>query len=418
MIAERVRAKSLKRHGATGVTPDMYPIEACRHGICMKCGGMWGPLYLHIPSHYPNVPSKDAREKYRRDFRIPDDVSLTADWHRRRLADGRLKFMRGPAGENARLRIAESLSRPRPDLYGKTGRHPSGKAIPTWEIVKRLTKGDSLVQVAKNVGAGNHKLIQRRAAAVGLAFGTALMCDHGEPFRNRSLAYMRKVTGFEVTDFVKFVGLRSARSLARSGESILNPQEARMAIEWRDGILRALLGVRSLHVAGKDYRKDDLLRRMLPTLPEVNSFMGRTIGDLRKDCREHPEWTVNELCEAVCIEAQREQSISRVDNRWRNTLRYLWQIESFLNANLDRLRSSEADGVILREMIGARYRVKRVFTRKQRSVFAALQPSNVHIGSKLEWRLLFSMISPHRPRRTSGRFRALTGRTSRPRKKH
>src|SRR5712692_8282919 len=145
-IAERARLASLKKHGATGVPPNMGPLEATRQGTCMKCSGIWGPLYLHIPSHYPSLPREEALRQYRKDCKIPEGVHLAADWHRARLSEGQSKRMQGSNGGKVRARIAARLSRPRPDLRGRTGRNPSGVVINSWPITQRLTCGKNLVE--------------------------------------------------------------------------------------------------------------------------------------------------------------------------------------------------------------------------------------------------------------------------------
>jgi hypothetical protein len=321
----------------------------------MKCSGTWGPLYLHIPDHYPGSASAQALQKYREEFHIPDDLHLAADWHRQRLSQGQSRRMNGPDGEKIREHLAQKSARPHPERYGKTGLNPSGKVIPSWGIAKRLTQGKGLVETMDELGAPNHKLIQRRAAALGLAFGTAFLCDQGEPFRYDSLSHLRKASGFEAEDFDKYVGLSVGRSGSQRPEVILNPKEARKAMRWRDEVTTALLAVPALHVAGKDYRKDDVLRTFLPELLDVNRSLMLTISEIRKAAREHPEWGVAELCGSICEGAQREQSVNSGDNRWRKTLRYLWQAEEWIAKNLGRLRGSEHDGPLIREMIGARY---------------------------------------------------------------
>jgi hypothetical protein len=310
---------------------------------------------LHIPDHYPGLTSEHALQQYREEFHIPDDVTLAADWHREKLSQGQSRRMQGPSGEQVRAEIGRTLSRPRPDLYGKTGRNPSGKSLSSWPIAKRLTQGRGLVETMDELGAPNHKLIQRRGAAMGLAFDTAFLCDQGEPFRYASLSHLRKAAGFEAEDFDKYVGLSVGRSGAQKADVILNPKGASRAVKWRDDVVTALLAVPPLHVAGKDYRKDEILHTFLPALQELNSALVLTMPEMRKAASEHPEWDVDQLCEEICFAAQREQSAGSTDSRWRKTLRYLWQAEEWILKNLDRLRGPGDDGPLVREMIGSRY---------------------------------------------------------------
>jgi hypothetical protein len=359
---QRAIQKRIKAHGGTGLPSDRDPVEACRLGECMKCSGTWGPLYLHIRDHYPiGLSQEQVERRYRSECDIPDvdakgnAVHLAADWHRQRLSQGQSKHMHGPGGERARAHIAQTLSRPRPDLYGKTGRNPSGKAISSWEIAKRLTQGKGLVETMDELGAPNHKLIQRRASALGLAFGTAFLCDQGEPYRYGALSHLRKAAGFETEDFDKYVGLSVGRSGAQKPDVILNPKEARKVIDWRDEVVTALLAARALHVAGKDYRKDDVLRTFLPALSDLNDALVRTMPEIRTAAREHPARGMTGLGEAVAWDAAREESAKSTDYRWRRTLRYLWQAERWIAKNLDRLRAYEDDGPLVRSLIGWRY---------------------------------------------------------------
>src|SRR5260370_5193226 len=117
------------------------------------------------------------------------------------------------------------MTGPHPYLYGITGKNPFGKVIPSWEIAKRLTQGEGVVETARELGAPNHKLIQRRGAAMGLAYKTAFLCDGGEPFHYGDLFHLRKASGFEVEDFDKFAGLGKRRSgTTRRADVILNPR--------------------------------------------------------------------------------------------------------------------------------------------------------------------------------------------------
>ena len=353
-------------HGATGLPSDLDPVEACRRGECMICSGSWGPLHRHIPAHYPGLSSKEACQRYRTDCKIPEKdsegnkVHLQADWHRKRLSESQSKRMKGPDGEKIKARIRETLSRRRPELYGKTGVHRSDVAFKNWPMLKLLAQGALAKTVAESLGLKGQnaaRAIRHRAKFLGWKFGRACFCDQGNPFRYGSLFHMRKVSGFEVRDFNKFAGLSKRRSAnRRPPESIAMPDKARKAIAWRDGILRALLAAQSLNVAGKDFGKDRVLITLLPDLPHTNDFLMAKMGKIRQTARERPAWGVGDLCEDVCRAAAREQSISPEDHSWRRTVRFLPQVEPWVKMNLTRLRGlTENDGTLVCEMIASLY---------------------------------------------------------------
>ena len=60
--------------------------------------------------------------------------------------------MKGPDGEKVKARIRETLSRRRPELYGKTGVHRSGVAFKNWPMLKLLAQGALAKTVAKSLG--------------------------------------------------------------------------------------------------------------------------------------------------------------------------------------------------------------------------------------------------------------------------
>src|SRR5713226_7022688 len=76
-IAKRARMRSLRKHGATGVTPDIDPQEAPRQGFCMECHGVFPRLYKHVPIHM-------SVAEYREKWKIPQGVPLLADSERER----------------------------------------------------------------------------------------------------------------------------------------------------------------------------------------------------------------------------------------------------------------------------------------------------------------------------------------------
>jgi hypothetical protein len=347
--------KQIRAHGGTGFPPDLDPIEACHKGICLKCGGQWDALHTHAWKHYAGLSMADGIRAYREEFKIPEDISLDSDKHRETLRQAQLARMRGPNGKKIRADLAEKASGQHPEKYGKTGTKPSGKAIWNWPIAKSLARGKGDVQTAKQVGAANHKLVQRRAASLGLAFSTAFLCDHGEPFRYRSLYDLRRAVGCEADEFEKYAGLDERRSQAtRPADSIVNPDEARKVIAWRDALIESLLAAKVLSLGGIKIGTDRVLKTLLPQLLETNRFLMLTIADLRKKVRDNPALTVAELGEWICHQAAIEKSSSATDERWRRTLRYLAteRGEQFLQNNLDRLRGPEDDGEIVRSMIG------------------------------------------------------------------
>src|SRR5262249_10277045 len=63
----------------------------------------------------------------------------------------------------------------------------------------------------------------------------------------------------------------------------------------------------------------------------------------------------NDVCEFICNQAQLESKCNPRSHIWRKTLRYLWEIEPFIENNLDRLRGSEHDGPLVPAIIGLRY---------------------------------------------------------------
>jgi hypothetical protein len=347
--------KQIRAHGGTGFPPDLNLVEACHRGICMKCGGQWDALHTHVWKYYPGLSMADGIRAYREEFRIPPDISLDSDNHRQTLRQAQLARMRGPDGKKIRADLAQKASGPHPDRYGKTGTKPSGKAILNWPIAKSFVRGKGDAQTAKDVGAANHKLVQRRATSLGLAFSTAFLCDHGEPLRSRTLFDLRRAVGFEANEFDRYAGLDEGRSQAtRPADSIMKPDQARKAIEWRDALIESLLATEVLSVGGIKIGKDRVLRTLLPGLWDVNRFLVMTMTELRKRVCENPVLPLAELGEWICQQAAIEKHASPTDQRWRRTLRYFAteRGEQFLQNNLDRLRGTQDDGELVRSIIG------------------------------------------------------------------
>ena len=146
---------------------------------------------------------------------------------------------------------------------------------------------------------------------------------------------------------------RTAERRYTAADSIVSPGDARKVIEWRERAV-TLMNASALYGARK-YGKDSVLKTFLPTLPEISHFLVLTIAGIRQAARAHPEWGIDELCEFVCTQAQIEQSAQAHDDRWRKTLRYLYDVQEWIAKNLDRLRGSDADGLLVHEMIGSRY---------------------------------------------------------------
>jgi hypothetical protein len=295
---------------------------------------------------------------FRQEFKY--DGPLDSDRHRETLRQAQLARMQGKNGEQLRANLAKKSSGPRPERYGKTGLNPSGWNPSNWEISKCLTLGMDQADTAKKLGGkDNHKLIGRRAASMDLARDASFLCDCGDFFLNRSLFGLRELSGFAVSDFDKIVGLSEGRSQAsRPGDSIANPEDARLAIEWRNGVIRELLNVSAeshcgLRLGEKVYSQERVLKIFLPELAGLNGALVLTIGKIRQEAHEHPEWAVDQLGElCICRHAAIEQSANSQDTRWRKSLRYLATQEKFLKGNLTRLRGTEGDGELVREMIG------------------------------------------------------------------
>ena len=404
---EREFQKQIKAHGGDGRPPNLKTTEekvaACERGVCLKCGGQWDALHTHVWKHY----EKELREQgvedkrrmmaegiraYQTEHEIPPGVPLASDDHRKRLSEGQSKGMQGPDGERRKAQIAETLSRPRPDLRGKTGPNPSGVAFDNWPMVKLLSQGYTAEVTAKNLGLkGKNRAhtVNKRAQGLGLrGFGTEFLLDHGKPFSNGRLFDLRGVSGFECLDFDRCAGLSEGRSRGtRPRDSLALPDDARLAVEWRDGVLRELMdaansGERILRLGDKHFPVDQVLKTFLPELAELNNALVLTMPRIRQAARKNPEWTAAQLCEEICSFAQIEQSVEADDTRWRVTLRYLWQAEDWIigpadspGTNFERLRASEVqnDGQFAREMMGSRYGAS------QWTVQNALKPSTGRI---------------------------------------
>ena len=377
---ERYLQKVIAAHGGTGQRSNLDRLEACRLGVCMICSGKWGPLFRHIPKHYPKLSAADALREYMREFKIPedDDVHLAADWYRKLLSRGHATRMQGPDGEQIKANLAEKSSRPYPERYSKTRVNPSGNPLSNWAVAKYRVRGIDQVDTAKKLGESNHKRVQRRSASMGLSFGAAFICDQCDPFRHRNLCDLRRIVGFDAANFEWCVGLEEGRNNAtRPADAIVNPADAVLVVAWRDHLLKTLLAKRSLAL-GIKIGLDRVLKTLLPEIAETNRFLLLTIGEIRAAMREPSEWGVDNPGEFVCRQAAIEESVQSSDNRWRKTLRYLAsdRLEEWLKNNLVRLRGPEHDGEIVRAMIG--YGASSVIVRNAlRYRTSVIEPADV-----------------------------------------
>jgi hypothetical protein len=81
----------------------------------------------------------------------------------------------------------------------------------------------------------------------------------------------------------------------------------------------------------------------------------------------------------VSLGAAREESAKATDQRWRKTLRYLWQVEEWIAKHMNRLRGPEDDGPLVREMIGARWgTTQQTVQNALRDRTELLDPRDVH----------------------------------------
>jgi hypothetical protein len=106
---------------------------------------------------------------------------------------------------------------------------------------------------------------------------------------------------------------------------------------------------------------------------------------IRVGARENPSWTVDDLCEFIRAEAQREKT-----QKWYRTLRYLWQAEPWLlNGGLARLRSDGDDGPTVREIVGSPFGAKHQWVQSAlRDRTATIEP-----GAMLTWILQYATAS-------------------------
>jgi hypothetical protein len=374
----RYLQKVIAAHGGTGQRSNLDRLEACRLGVCMICSGKWGPLFRHIPKHYPKLSAEAALREFRTEFNIPDDVPLVADWHRELLSRGHTARMQGPHGELTKANLAEKSSHPNPEGSGKTGVNPSENPLSNWAVAKYLVRGIGQVDTAKKLGESNHYRVQRRSASMSLSFGAAFICDQCDPFRHRNLCGLRRIVGLDAANFERYVGLEEGRSNAtRPADAIVNPSDAVLVVAWRDHLLKTLLAKGSLAL-GIKIGRGRVLKTLLPEIAETNRFLLLTIGEIRAAMREPSESGVDNLGEFVCGQAAIEESVQSSDNRWRKTLRYLAsdRLEEWLKNNLVRLRGSELDGEIVRAMIG--YGASSVIVRNAlRYRTSVIEPADV-----------------------------------------
>jgi hypothetical protein len=403
-------ADQIRKHGGSGFRPDVpiddseAVIQATHGGLCLLCGGRWGPLHLHIPRHYPDLGKDEARKAYRAQFKIPDAVPLSATWYLEARDRGRSEFLadKERSGEY-RQGAAQKSAGPKPHLYSKTGVDPSGWDPSNWEIAKRLCSGIGQAETAKHLGGGsNHKLVGRRAEPMDLALGASFVCDCGQPLTNGQLFELREISGFEVADFDRYVGLAEGRSSAtRPTDSLVNPEDAQAVIAWRDSVISELRRVSASEHLGlklhgtRVYSQERVLKTLLPSLGALNTALIGTMGKIRETLRANLDWSVGELGRWIGKEAAIEHSFSQ-DTRWRLTLRYLARREEFPTENLPRLRApNENDGELAREAIG--------HGANHYTVQNALR-QDTEIIPKFELRLLIERFAPKlaRPKPSPG----------------
>jgi hypothetical protein len=304
---------------------------------------------------------------------------MSANPPKRNNSERLKEFYKTPAGQEQARQFREKYSGvARPDLRGRTGPKRVSPPVASWEIARRVSSGIGQVEAAKQIGM-ERSTLRKRAQSLGLGFRAASLCDFGQPFRNGDLVRLRDLCGFTKENFEKHVGLAKFQALAHGDNRLVHPKVARKVLTWRDRVLSQVMTAREQ----KQFRRERVLRTLLPKLPELNHALLQSLRELRAELQnpDRSSWTVADLCEKVCDNAQAEAKKNTSDY-WRVTLRYLWQAELFLQQNIGRLRdTSEQLSTLIYGMMGAPFQASAVAIqnalRSRTSVIPAAEMSGI-----------------------------------------
>jgi hypothetical protein len=335
-IRDRARRKSLRQHGATGEPPKMDPVDAFNQGICYACSGKFtGALHKHIPGCPYVAPAVKSWQEFR-DRVVPTD--------RRGLVQLRTPAMLAKLSEGAKRSYDENTDEGRAHRANLAAAVKGTTRIPYWPTIKLITSGHSAVTAAALLKERAKTIQERKEKAEKLTFGTDFMIGlDGKPIQSAAVIASREATNLK-TEFDELVGF----STKRPPRTIIGPADARKWFVWRNKFVAQLL-TESAH------RKDSILKSLVPELEAANSFLQTTIPAIRKAARSNFALTVDDLGEFVCTETRREKT-----DEWYRTRNSLWMFEPWLLADgLARLRSDDADGAIVREMVGSLFGAKQ-----------------------------------------------------------
>jgi hypothetical protein len=315
------------------------PVEATAEGICLECGQRSVRLYRHIPTHM-------RVKAYLKKYNLPPTMRL--------MVKSQLVHNRG---------IRTGHKRP----------------LDGWAVARMICRGITTTETGQALGKERWQRINALAKTRGLSFGAPFFCDLGEPFRYGAITEFLKRTGFRVEDFLKWANLPSENVTERqpdrarkshwmlthslSGEpkklgtiSVIGP-----FVKKRDEAIHSLLAVPGPRKAYMDFRQDEILKTILPSLIPLNRALLSTFPEIRNElAREEKSgkpWVAADLSRFVDERAYYEVNRGSGDS-WQRTLMYLAPMEDKpLVMLLERLRQSPAksNGPIVRELIGSKW---------------------------------------------------------------
>jgi predicted DNA-binding transcriptional regulator AlpA/DNA-binding CsgD family transcriptional regulator len=336
--------------------------------------------------------SRQFQDACRHDPAVLDDF-------RRRTSKGTRRYWRSPAGREEIRRRHAQAGQGRSELHSRT-----------WEIVRQRILGHPLKEIARDLGIHLHAA-RYHCALVGLPTNNCgpFLGDFGEAVSGRLIRELRKNSGLSWPEFDDQIGLSKNQGYNLLPKMHVPPPVARGIIAWPDAIIREVFS--RTGNSGKVFirpnrpsSKPAFLKRILPHLPEKYGLLRKTLPVLRRELKDHPDWTVADIGAFVCRQARMETHQQPRRHHWRILLCWLPQLEESLAQSLERLRSRKFVHEIAADLIGSRYRISGKII--MRAMDKSLKPMSVRDMRDLirNRGIPTEKLKSPRPRRKPGRM--------------
>jgi hypothetical protein len=241
-----------------------------------------------------------------------------------------------PSGEAIR---ASKVGRPRLKLSVRD--HPRAMAADKWKIVELKAAGKSNQQIAKELDRAQPSVYYAlRKMGFPDGAGVTAYYSFGELFDRQALRYLKQISGLNVTQLAKTLGMSFATLDAALSQRYPSRQidfnTARRVSEWRADLFRQLMSnaAERSREQTDQYSQAQVLLMFFPHLRERYLLLQQILDQLAKKLRENPEWSQYELEQYLCERAMEEHFRKNQRDRFKDFLPWAPQLMPVLGRKL------------------------------------------------------------------------------------